>query len=527
MIPQNDPYTLENFQQAYDNLASGESNQILTRAQTEEFTEAERLEPTHYALRIYPKIEEEQRRIEMMDDVDYIYTPFNYSGLGAEEAARVPQTRAEVTSPFEVSPYTVTYYYTNSTDGGPTGPVTYQLPILYTVWPVDKPLPDDLEYKLDYEVFMPQYDVPQTRSSMSLQMLEAEAVSLALGVPVVELQSSTRVGSNDYVGRLVTYDETLGANAPLSQLYLKLQLGTFISWGVVTDLSGNFSIPFTTGGQGLTVHLYYEHPSRFYRILLDDITTTVVTNLGRLYDVLPADPWGGNSTSDVVVPQDDRQATEIYRAANYFFNSHGQNFFPRTIPTGGLRIVANNFSKGTTLGAYTPSNRIINIYNSNQTDSRIVGTTLHEIGHCIQHNVHPTIFNTRKEELLIESFAPYVGWYLGEAYYKSLGWIKSSGALDITGNARQGWMKTTTSAQLGYYSPLFIDLTDDYNQKLSSTSIHPNDLISGVLSSSVWNIVSTSINYAQARQKIETLVGSQPNFDEWIGNFDYWISKNY
>ena len=144
----------------------------------DEFSDPEPLKPTHFALRIYPKNEDEQWRIEMMEDISVIYTPFNYSGLTEDEIAAVPRTRSEVASPFEKSPYTVRYDAVSLE--GIRDTTTHQLPILYTVWPVEKPLPDDLEYKVDYEVFLPQ-NTPLTRSTTEMYFLEDEAIALALG----------------------------------------------------------------------------------------------------------------------------------------------------------------------------------------------------------------------------------------------------------------------------------------------------------------------------------------------------------
>lgn len=55
MVPQADPYTLENFQRAYDKLATGRSTQTLSKSIIADFIPAKKLAPTHYALKIYPK----------------------------------------------------------------------------------------------------------------------------------------------------------------------------------------------------------------------------------------------------------------------------------------------------------------------------------------------------------------------------------------------------------------------------------------------------------------------------------------
>ncbi len=72
MVPQADPYTLENFPKAYDKLAAQKSTQTLSKAQAAEFAASKKLAPTHYALKIYPKTEAEQWQVEMMEDVQAV-----------------------------------------------------------------------------------------------------------------------------------------------------------------------------------------------------------------------------------------------------------------------------------------------------------------------------------------------------------------------------------------------------------------------------------------------------------------------
>lgn len=93
MVPQNDPYTLANFQIAYDNLSSGETTQILTRSQTDELSEKKQLEATHYALKVFPKNETEQWEIELMEDIKVSYIPFNYMQL-PEDSREIVTSRS-------------------------------------------------------------------------------------------------------------------------------------------------------------------------------------------------------------------------------------------------------------------------------------------------------------------------------------------------------------------------------------------------------------------------------------------------
>lgn len=101
----NDPYTLENFQRAYDNLASGRSALSLTRSQTAEFSGTKQLTATHYSLKIYPKSEKEQWKIALMEDVQVSYVPLDYVQLSEEEIEALPNlTRSGNASYSENSP---------------------------------------------------------------------------------------------------------------------------------------------------------------------------------------------------------------------------------------------------------------------------------------------------------------------------------------------------------------------------------------------------------------------------------------
>jgi hypothetical protein len=537
MIPQSDPYTLENFQKACDDLASGESIQKLTRAEMAEFSGLERLKPTHYALRIYPKTEEEQWRVETMEEVGVEYAPLDYSGLTEAEVALVPQARRKIPSPFEKSPYTVTYDHTGSTDGGPTGPVTYHLPILYVVWPVEKPLPDDLEYRMDHEVFLP-YKAPATRSAEYLSILEIEAIALAAESGTAHVIPMKRGAAREITGVLKTYDDVLKKNVPLANVTVRLRMGGAYS-ETCTDASGHFSIrrPVSFGG-GPILHLLsfvFRDPQGRWKISAEDSSIPVLS----MNVAVPGTP-GSYSCGEIVVPPGEHQENEIHRAVNYFYND--QNVFPRYYPPTGLLITARSDydwsssgwmnitihrdPQGNILLDKTLSTLHIGIFNNGRSDSDVIQTTLHEIGHAV-HSLNSPDRWVETNSFLKESIASYVGWYLAQEYYKSLGRVSTGGNPSLVSNqARQDWTKTTNSTFGGYYnngwySPLFVDLTDDYNQKTSPSSSRPNDNISGISAPAVWSIISTSSDYrTEVREKIVNLAGTQPDFDEWIENFD-------
>jgi hypothetical protein len=246
MIGLADPFALANVQAAYYKLAAGLSAQSLSKSEAAEFAAGKKLAPTHYTLKIYPKSEEEQSRVETMRDVNVAYQPFSYSQLTREEAAKVERSgniRSATNTFAERSPYTVTHNYTDVTDGGPTGPVTYQLPILYTVWPASKPLPADLEYVMDYPVYLPEHPEAQAGKTTSLRSTSSsdveihlfrEAVALSRGEDAAPArdENSTRAGGPPssmwatVSGTLKNYDSVAQCDAPLANLSIGFQYGS-------------------------------------------------------------------------------------------------------------------------------------------------------------------------------------------------------------------------------------------------------------------------------------------------------------
>lgn len=69
---------------------------------------------------------------------------------------------------------------------------------------------------------------------------------------------------------------------------------------------------------------------------------------------------------------------------------------------------------------------------------------------------------------LVESYASFIGWYLGNDYYTSKGFVFPYSGYEINYQGRQEW-----APGFGNYTPFFVDLIDDYNQPAI------NDPISG------------------------------------------------
>ena len=475
-------------------------------------------EATHYGLKIYPKTEQEQWEVESMEGVGVSYIPFGYKQLTVEEVAIVEASRPKVqSSEIEVSPYVVTYEGYESTDGGPVEPQTFRLPVLYVVWPVSEPLPAHLEYTIDHELVIP----------VAAQTLRAEPTLKVSGY--LEVWDNLLNRNVPLGGMTIEYEYVSGKTHYGDDIYTRAQAGSNSAGGFTIETGIPLSQTNSIDWYSVELTLRYSDSGGKWRIVSTSSTAPTMISLNVTFGV------GRNHASHgvprVVIPQVNGQLNEIQRAANYFFNV--QTDFPRNSIPGGIKIEASPSSGSRTsgsFGGYTTGNPHISI-SPGSSDPYVVGTTLHELGHFAHWTATSARFSSI-HTFVKESFASYVGWWLGEKYYTSMGWRKTSNSDDITGHGRQGWYRDLNFAygftQDGWYSPLFVDLTDDYNEKVVPSSFCPTDEIIGVSPSVVWDIVKNSTTWEQHKQAIFQRVVpvhcSQAHFNQWIDNFDHWIN---
>ena len=99
---QGDPYRLENFQKVYDNLVlnSAEFAEVgkeefavkLRNVKKELAADTKKqlkLKPTHYAVKVLPKTEEEQRALEWDEQLKVAYVPFDYVSVPESQVSHI------------------------------------------------------------------------------------------------------------------------------------------------------------------------------------------------------------------------------------------------------------------------------------------------------------------------------------------------------------------------------------------------------------------------------------------------------
>jgi hypothetical protein len=346
--------------------------------------------------------------------------------------------------------------------------------------------------------------------------------------------------------RITNYDAIVQSDIPVSNLYAKAVIGSLMVEGY-TDSNGyirlqsietdNPAYPAPALSIFPTISLSYRDPQFRWRIESDDADNIPIQRsvYSAIYILAPGEDYPDDppaNLSHIKFVSSARKENEIHRAANYFFNV--QSTFPKHCPTGGYKMIAYDTPNSSFLGFFAKPSAI-ELY---PQPSYILGTTLHELSHGIHYNYSPNDFQFPEDGLLIESFASYAGWHITREYYKSIGWPGEPDGLysAVSAPGRQGWWKDDSTTfgpwgfyKHGWYSPLFIDLTDTYNQKVTTAHSQPNDNIQGFPATKVWNVIKNTTSWPQCKTKLQGYTGTYytaNDFNMWIADFDYWIANN-
>lgn len=196
----------------------------------------------------------------------------------------------------------------------------------------------------------------------------------------------------------------------------------------------------------------------------------------------------------------------VYRAATFYWNFA----FECTPPTMSeiVKITCHDYEHDDYYGVFYPSDRKadepqIEIWCGNRFSQGIMSTTFHELAHAVHYaTAGKTRFNST-DTLIQESWARYIQSILVDRLYSFLSWstnidyslLLHNDILYLCDNYQcfteytpddyniQSW-KYSPNYTLLNYSPLFIDITDGFNQRewyqnlnYSGLTNYPNDKI--------------------------------------------------
>jgi hypothetical protein len=276
-----------------------------------------------------------------------------------------------------------------------------------------------------------------------------------------------------------------------------------------------------------SISIVYQHP--LWIITRENSTAPITVYLGTLGS-LNYTPGGVGPT--YTLDDTNPEVICLRSLANYYYT--GTPLIPRYAEYGGLRVIASSQSHPSYNGLFHYSYNdapYITIYNNNVNNHpRQMGTVRHELGH-FTHYMMGGYYNTSKfasiHSLIKESFASYIGFREVNYYYSEKGAGVQNGQ-DISGQARQNWWKT--DGPTAYYSPLFVDLVDDYNQRTGIPSPNaPNDEVRNFPIEKIVEIAETCTTWAQVKAKIKSYSSNNyttTQLNNFLADWDYWFANN-
>ena len=323
---------------------------------------------------------------------------------------------------------------------------------IYVLWPLSHPIPRELNYECLYDAYLPENqlrDLPDPQ-------------------PVPH-----------YSGYLSAYDNRLGQYKPIGTVQLEYKESDGTTQFSSTDDDGYFFLPFGDPDYPLIINL------RNDKFIIRDGATSNVKSIALNLNLSYSPDL--NNNYDVTLPTNF--FLDTYKAAEYYF--YGQNDVLDIIPiydTLGISIDIHAIDEPSAedyLGLFnyssTPYINIWNAYKNNYTgaSSKIFGTVNHELTHASNYAYAGYSNYSITLPRIKESFASFVGWYAVLQYYSYYIGTNQYFTNNICTQGRQTWTRYISSPSI-HYTPIYVDLFDDYNQHIMIGSAYNDDPISGV-----------------------------------------------
>jgi len=507
-----DPYSLKNIEQAYSNLKSSNSG-----APDIDLT------PTHKYLRFLPNDDKEWNVLKSDENLVLYDFPMDYEIINRG-----------------------TFYHDPSV---PKDAITWQ----YCVVPIEYTIPN-VHYELMYEVFIPEINDNKNSSALNqfLLDLEHESVKLTGNLPKDEgsLKGTKGLLPSKWTpkGKIKVWDDLIGSTTTYTKV--------FDHWEYY-DCDGNGELPLEKAAINLkvipidqckrAVYRYIPHTTEGSYIPLiqasvharwfTHVETDLTDNNGYFqtsqfrYEVNYAIKWerGHYDIRDGMFGQawyngpkkkgdwnlnirggKSIMYASIHRAAykQFYGNNLGINRPISSSKTklcyidepgtgvfwgdwgGGILPDIKIWGKSTHTGAY-------------KTTDNVFATTTHELGHLSHWEYIGVINYAQTSKNVYESWAEGIEWALTNDEYHTMG-ARFGGTNAINYNCpytnQLRWPFVGDRA----YSPIFIDLIDDDNQRDALGTNYPNDLITGYSILYIQNnILGDSYGFSSLRDAVK------------------------
>ena len=447
------PYSLKNMQSAYESLTSNLG-----------LKSAEVLEPTHYYVRFLPKDTSEYNALK----ADTTLTLFCY--------------------PLDCELSEGDFYHDKSL---PENQITWQ----YTKVPISYVF-GRVHYEILEELYIPvETEVGDLKSGSSLSWYNLLDESMKI-TGNLDKEITIQNESNDAhlkglfpskwnpSATILVWDDVLGKSIPL--VGAKVKARHWLHWDTeITNSDGyaklekfrysvNYSIVWERAHwdirDGWTIQAYYNGP-----------------NGKRSH-------WDLNITSGKSLSY-----ATIHRAAHRYYYGNNLGLRPplTTLKIAYLDEKGDNINgdywswtsvSPTILNTVLPNIRIYG-YDSGgkRKTNEIYATASHEMAHAAHCDWMGNVQYWQATKYMRESWAVAVGWSLTTQEYSDL---NANFSTSFSSNLnRQMWNANSSSKA---YSPLFIDLVDDFNQQVRYGKSYPNDIVTGYTMNSLNKILLKS-----------------------------------
>lgn len=483
-----------------------EDTGFLIQEHEDPYIAKEGMKVTHRAIEFRPKSMEEYNNLLSYSDKVFIsYIPFGFSPVREASEGEIGYY-----DPFPIgNKYYVSHsvLYEDSSQNEDYMKVSLpddsKIPDLYIVWPIDLSIPESIEHIVQYDV--------------SLPMAKSDG------------QKSNRFEGTGQINLPITintYDTFINTYVPMTGIKVRVSNGSF-NCDYYMNSNGSATIQPLMFAADLTLteisqlQVYVIYQTSKFTVSRNTAVTPIQKYLGTVSSL-----WGPMSYNTTFPTYISHQSSvtnecEIFQGAYYYY--YGTHNFSSLISSSELGIIIHADTSQPGMGGQTffySNIPTIYIYNEAAISSDCIASVNHEIGH-VHHYCINSNFSMIQDSLLRESFASYVGWYVGETYYFSKGYVKPYPGYTINMQDRQEW--TTTSPffidepEMYYYSPLFVDLTDDYNQTIIT------DTISDVPVSVINSMGALCTTVTQCMSYLLSYVGTYFTSSELITYFSYYL----
>ncbi len=465
----NDPYAIENMKEAYLSLKS--SGVKLPEQE---------IEANKLYIRFLPKNELEWQKLKLDPELTLFDYPLHYE---IKEQG--------------------TYYHDPEL---PVSSITWQ----YAVVPINYIIPD-VYHELIYPVYIPKHESSGNSTNLKgttvqdsfYAQLEQEAFRLTNNVNLYNdktngsLKGIFKPKRWNPAGNIHVYDNVVNRMIPLVGVEVQARWSTHIEKSI-TDADGNFKM----GGFIYEVNYSIKWERDKY-----DIRDG---NFGQAWYNGPKQKgdWNLNIQGGKSI-----MFASIHRAAWKHFYGDNLGIRRPSLTDGSKTKICYIDGKGTGVfwGDWSstgimPDIKIWGKYNSSgnyKPANKIFGTTAHELGHQAHSQYLGNIKFWQTDKIIYESWADVVEWALTNDEYHRLGnkyGIIAAINYFHRGNKHNSWPHVNDKA----YSPIFIDLMDNVNQRNTFGVNYPNDLISGYTLAYIHNnILNNSFNIQGLQDEIK------------------------